>query len=127
MNRARKTAILIGTACLLAGIFTTGATSAAGALAWICVTCFGFQFWVGNVQTLPSDYLPVGAVGSIAGFSGTAAGLGAVIFTTIFPHPGVGDRGPVGSARDRCVVPAGWTDPLPGSRVMSYEHTAIAL
>ncbi len=45
------------------------------------MTCFGFQFWVGNVQTLPSDFFPVGAVGSIAGFAGTAAGLGAVIFT----------------------------------------------
>jgi ACS family hexuronate transporter-like MFS transporter len=47
----------------------------------MCVTCFGFQFWVGNVQTLPSDFFPVGAVGSIAGFAGTAAGAGAVIFT----------------------------------------------
>ena len=33
------------------------------------------------MQTLASDYFPVGAVGSIAGFAGTAAGLGAVIFT----------------------------------------------
>jgi len=41
----------------------------------------GFQFWVANVQTLPSDFFPVGAVGSIAGFAGSAAGLGAVIFT----------------------------------------------
>jgi MFS transporter, ACS family, hexuronate transporter len=45
------------------------------------VTLFGFQFWVSNVQTLASDYFPVGAVGSLAGFAGTAAGLGAVIFT----------------------------------------------
>jgi len=36
---------------------------------------------VGNVQTLASDFFPVGAVGSIAGFAGTAAGLGAMIFT----------------------------------------------
>jgi MFS transporter, ACS family, hexuronate transporter len=81
LNRARKTAIVIGTVCMLAGICAAYATSAPAALAWICVTCFGFQFWVGNVQTLPSDYFPVGAVGSIAGFAGTAAGLGAVIFT----------------------------------------------
>jgi ACS family hexuronate transporter-like MFS transporter len=51
------------------------------ALLWFSVTLFGFQFWVGNVQTLASDYFPVGAVGSIAGYSGTAAALGAMIFT----------------------------------------------
>jgi len=81
VNRARKTAIALGTVGLTAGIFTAYATSPSAALGWMCVTCFGFQFWVGNVQTLPSDFFPVGAVGSIAGFAGTAAGLGAVIFT----------------------------------------------
>jgi MFS transporter, ACS family, hexuronate transporter len=81
VNRARKTAISIGTVCLLSGVLAAYATSPTAALAWICLTCFGFQFWVGNVQTLPSDFFPVGAVGSIAGFAGTAAGLGAVLFT----------------------------------------------
>ena len=81
VNRARKTAIVIGTACMMTGFVTAFATSPYVALAWMCVSCFGFQFWVGNVQTLPSDLFPVGAVGSIAGFAGSAAGLGAVIFT----------------------------------------------
>ncbi len=81
VNRARKTAIGIGTVCLLAGALAAYAQSPNAALAWLCVTLFGFQFWVGNVQTLPSDYFPVGAVGSIAGFAGSAAGLGSVIFT----------------------------------------------
>ncbi|HTB80657.1 MAG TPA: MFS transporter [Opitutaceae bacterium] len=81
VNRARKTAIFLGTVCLTAGILAAYATSASAALAWLGVTMFGFQFWVSNVQTLPSDFFPVGAVGSIAGFAGTAAGLGAVIFT----------------------------------------------
>lgn len=81
VNRARKTAILIGTLCMLTGFATAFARTPGAALAWMCVSCFGFQFWVGNVQTLASDYFPVGAVGSIAGFAGTAAGLGAVIFT----------------------------------------------
>lgn len=81
VNRARKTAVVVGTVCLMAGLLAASAASAYVALAWMCVTCFGFQFWVGNVQTLPSDFFPVGAVGSIAGFAGTAAGLGAVIFT----------------------------------------------
>lgn len=66
---------------LMAGFATVFATSPFAALAWMSVTLFGFQFWVANVQTLPSDFFPVSAVGSIAGFAGTAAGLGAVLFT----------------------------------------------
>ena len=81
VNVARKSAILAGTVAMLAGLATAFASSAPAAVFWMSVTLFGFQFWVGNVQTLASDYFPVGAVGSIAGFSGTAAGLGAVIFT----------------------------------------------
>jgi ACS family hexuronate transporter-like MFS transporter len=81
VNRSRKTAIVIGTVAMLAGFATAFATSAPAAIVCLSVTLFGFQFWVGNVQTLASDYFPVGAVGSIAGFAGTAAGLGAVIFT----------------------------------------------
>ena len=81
VNRSRKIAITLGTVAMLAGFATAFAGSAPMAIACMSVTLFGFQFWVGNVQTLASDYFPVGAVGSIAGFAGTAAGLGAVIFT----------------------------------------------
>ncbi len=81
VSRARKTAITVGTVCLTTGILAAYATSPYAALGWMCVSCFGFQCWVSNDQTLPSDFFPVGAVGSIAGFAGTAAGLGAVIFT----------------------------------------------
>jgi ACS family hexuronate transporter-like MFS transporter len=81
LNRARKTAIAMGTVFLMAGFATAFATSPYAALGWMSATLFGFQFWVANVQTLPSDFFPVGAVGSIAGFAGSAAGLGAVIFT----------------------------------------------
>lgn len=78
---ARRATISMGTLLLMSGFATAFATSPYAALAWMSVTLFGFQFWVGNVQTLPSDLFPVGAVGSIAGFAGTAAGLGAVLFT----------------------------------------------
>jgi len=81
VNFARKLAITLGTVAMLAGFATAFASSAPAAIACLSITLFGFQFWVGNVQTLASDYFPVGAVGSIAGFAGTAAGLGAVIFT----------------------------------------------
>ena len=81
VNFARKFAISVGTIAMLAGFATAYASSTSAAIVWMSITLFGFQFWVGNVQTLPSDYVPVGAVGSIAGFAGTAAGIGAVIFT----------------------------------------------
>jgi ACS family hexuronate transporter-like MFS transporter len=81
VDRARKIAILIGTVLMPTGIAAAYVPSPGQALACISVTLFGFQFWVGNVQTLPGDFFPVEAVGSIAGFAGTAAGLGAMIFT----------------------------------------------
>jgi ACS family hexuronate transporter-like MFS transporter len=81
VNAARKTAIAIGTLLMPAGVAAAFVESPYQALACISITLLGFQFWVGNVQTLPSDFFPVGAVGSIAGFAGTAAGLGAMIFT----------------------------------------------
>ena len=80
VNRARKTAIAIGTICMPAGIAAAYAQSPYVALAFISVTLFGFQFWVSNVQVLPSDYLPVGVVGAVSGLSGCAAALGAMIF-----------------------------------------------
>jgi len=80
VNRARKTAIGIGTICMPAGIAAAYAQSPYVALAFISVTLFGFQFWVSNVQVLPSDYLPVGVVGAVSGLSGCAAALGAMIF-----------------------------------------------
>jgi ACS family hexuronate transporter-like MFS transporter len=81
VSRARRTAILIATVLMPFGTAAAFVSSTVHALAFMSVTLFGFQFWVGNVQTLASDYFPVGAVGSIAGFAGTAAALGAVIFT----------------------------------------------
>jgi ACS family hexuronate transporter-like MFS transporter len=81
VDRARRTAVLVGTVLMPAGIAAAFVPSPLQALACISVTLFGFQFWVGNVQTLASDFFPVGAVGSIAGFAGTAAGCGAMIFT----------------------------------------------
>ncbi|MCL5744721.1 MAG: MFS transporter [Acidobacteria bacterium] len=80
-NRARKSVIVLGMLCMSTGILAAQARSAAGALAWIAVVLFGFQSWINNVQTLPSDYFPGAAVGSVAGMGGTGAGVGAILFT----------------------------------------------
>ena len=42
---------------------------------------FGFQSWINNVQTLPSDLFEEPAVASVAGLGGVGAGIGAMIST----------------------------------------------
>lgn len=80
VNSARK-AVIVFAACLMpAGILAAFTTSAMIALALIAVVLFGFQVWINNVQTLPSDMFPSKAVGSVAGLGGTGAGIGSMIF-----------------------------------------------
>jgi MFS transporter, ACS family, hexuronate transporter len=81
VNNARK--VVIGfAACLMpAGILAAYTPDPMIALALIGVVLFGFQVWINNVQTLPSDLFPKSAVGSVAGLGGTGAGIGAMIFT----------------------------------------------
>ncbi|MDP5035912.1 MAG: MFS transporter [Alishewanella sp.] len=52
----------------------------------MAVILFGFQTAIGNVQTLPSDLYSKRAVGTLAGFSGMAAKLGAVGLTSLVPY-----------------------------------------
>ncbi len=81
VNRARKAVIIAGMLIMSAGVFAAAANSAGAALALIAVVLFGFQSWINNVQTLPSDYFPERAVGSVTGLGGTGAGIGAILFT----------------------------------------------
>ena len=64
---------------LLAAVAHT--STVAHHLACIAVVLFGFQAWINNVQTLPSDYFPESAVGAVAGLGGMGAGIGAILFT----------------------------------------------
>jgi ACS family hexuronate transporter-like MFS transporter len=81
VNTARK-AVIVFAACLMpAGIIAAFTTSAMFALVLIAIVLFGFQVWINNVQTLPSDMFPSKAVGSVAGLGGTGAGIGSMIFT----------------------------------------------
>ncbi len=80
VNTARK--IVIGAAaCLMPfGILAAHVHSTGAALACIAVVLFGFQMWISNVQTLPSDFFSSSSVGSVAGLGGTAAGLSSLFF-----------------------------------------------
>ena len=53
---------------------------------------FGFQTAIGNVQTLPSDFYSGKSVGTLSGFSGMAAKLGAAGLTFLVPVITQGDN-----------------------------------
>lgn len=81
VDHARKTVIAVAALLMPAGIFAAFAENPFVALALIALVLFGFQVWINNVQTLPSDFFPDRAVGSVAGLGGTGAGVGAMLFT----------------------------------------------
>jgi len=80
VDKARKTVILIAALLMPAGILAAFASDPLVALALIGVVLFGFQVWINNVQTLPSDFFPDKSVASVAGLGGTGAGIGSMIF-----------------------------------------------
>jgi len=83
VNFSRKIAIILPTLLMVLGIGSIYAATAMQALWIISLVLFGFQFWVNNVQTLASDYFPVGEVGRVTGMAQTGAGLGAITFTML--------------------------------------------
>jgi ACS family hexuronate transporter-like MFS transporter len=55
------------------------------AIGLISTTLFGFQFIIGNLQTLPADYFHGKNVGTVAGMGGTTAVIGTLITTWVVP------------------------------------------
>ena len=94
VNAARKLVMGIAACLMPFGILAARVDSAYAALACISIVLFGFQMWISNVQTLPSDLFPQSAVGSIAGMGGTAAGISSLLFNlctaTLIQHFGYG-------------------------------------
>lgn len=86
VNKTRKTVISLGCLIMLPALLAManpgGPTTAVLIMA---VILFGFQTAIGNVQTLPSDLFGKKAVGTLSGFSGMAAKLGAVGLTSLVP------------------------------------------
>jgi ACS family hexuronate transporter-like MFS transporter len=80
VNVARRVTISIAACMMPIGIFAGHASTTTGALTCIAIVLFGFQMWISNVQTLPSDFFPTNAVGTVAGLGGMAAGIASIIF-----------------------------------------------
>lgn len=81
VNAARRATIIFAAMLMPAGILAARTPNPMTALALIAVVLFGFQFWINNVQTLPSDFFPDRAVASVAGLGGVGAGIGSMFFT----------------------------------------------
>ena len=86
VNKTRKFAISLGCLIMLPALLAMAAPGGAVAAVLImAVILFGFQTAIGNVQTLPSDFFGGASVGTLAGYSGMAAKLGAVGLTSLVP------------------------------------------
>ena len=86
VDRTRKLVITLGCFIMLPSLLAMsnpgGPTTAVLLMA---VILFGFQTAIGNVQTLPSDFFGGKTVGTLAGFAGMAAKLGAAGLTYLVP------------------------------------------
>ena len=80
INAARKLTVGIAACMMPFGIFAARAESPYVALSFIAIVLFGFQMWISNVQTLPSDFFSQASIGSVAGMGGTAAGISSLFF-----------------------------------------------
>ncbi len=80
VDRARKVVMAFGALLTPAGILAMHAASPYTALLLMGIVLFGFQVWINNLQTLPSDIFPKSAVGSVFGLGGTAAALASVLY-----------------------------------------------
>jgi ACS family hexuronate transporter-like MFS transporter len=88
---ARKNAIAVGCTIMLLSLvgivyfLETLKENPGLAMGLIGATLFGFQFLIGNIQTLPSDYFNGKNVGAVAGMGGTAAVAGTLLTTWAVP------------------------------------------
>lgn len=86
VNATRKLTITLGGVIMLPALLGMSvAVKPILAVALMATILFGFQTAVGNIQTLPSDFYGGKSVGSLSGYAGTAAKLGAAALTYLVP------------------------------------------
>ncbi|QKG79467.1 MFS transporter [Tenuifilum thalassicum] len=87
INRARKTAITIGGAIMFLGLLATIflANTPLKFVVIVAFVLFGFQFTIGNIQTLPSDLFYGKSVGTLAGFGGTVGVFAVIAMNFLVP------------------------------------------
>ena len=86
VNKTRKFVISLGCLIMLPSLLAMANPGGPEtAVLLMAVILFGFQTAIGNVQTLPSDLFGGKTVGTLSGFSGMAAKLGAFGLTALVP------------------------------------------
>jgi len=87
VNSARKISILIGGIIMFLGLLATifFANSPLKFVLIVFVVLFGFQFAIGNIQTIPSDLFKGKSVGTLAGLGGTFAVFSVIIVNFLVP------------------------------------------
>ena len=84
VDKTRKMVITLGCLIMIPCFFLLKSPgTAVNAVIIMAVLLFGFQTAIGNVQTLPSDMFSGKVVGTLSGFAGTAAKLGAAGLTAL--------------------------------------------
>ena len=87
INKGRKTTIVIGGILMLVGLIATitlGDT-AVKFVSIVFVVLFGFQFAIGNLQTIPSDLFSGKSVGSLAGLGGMIGVFSVIVMNFLVP------------------------------------------
>ncbi|MCB0450612.1 MAG: MFS transporter [Confluentibacter sp.] len=80
VNKARKTAMLVGGCIIIPSVIASVMVpNATLAVILMALVLGGFQFTMTNIQTLPSDLHGGKSVGSLAGLGGAAAVLGTIL------------------------------------------------
>ncbi|MBC3759167.1 MFS transporter [Hyunsoonleella sp. SJ7] len=86
VNKTRKFVITLGCVIMLPMLLAMANPGGPEtAVVFMAVILFGFQTAIGNVQTLPSDLFGGKTVGTLSGFAGMAAKLGAFGLTIMVP------------------------------------------
>ncbi|MEI8086439.1 MAG: MFS transporter [Paludibacter sp.] len=87
VNFARKSSIIIAGIIMLPSLIATAFVSNVYiAIFLMAIILCGFQFAIGNIQTLASDYYSGKTVGAMAGLGGAAATLGVIITMLLVPY-----------------------------------------
>lgn len=87
VDKARKSTIIIGAALMFTGLVATilFAKSALVFVIIVGVVLFGFQFSIGNIQTIPSDLFSGKSVGSLAGIGGAVGVFSVIVMNKLVP------------------------------------------
>ena len=80
LHQARMTTMWTGAACCAMSLGVTHATTAAGAIAFICLVMFGHTWLSANMFASISDIYPEAAVGRMTALTGIAGGISGLLF-----------------------------------------------